>query len=205
MDDLTPPRVPQQARSRAKHERLLAAALDLFSERGYEGATVDAIAERAGVSVGIFYSYFRSKRQVLLTLVRERMEQSLTELEMVDIAQMSVDRLETRIQVYLQRAVEHNGLRRARLELILSDAEFAAIARAEALTLQQEIAQIIERWQSQGGLRSDVSSQGAARLMLHLLFALRDEVTESTEDIRRDIVRTAAQMIYHLFVPDVGS
>lgn len=41
--------------------RILEAALALLAERGYEGTTMRAVAEEAGVSVGNAYYYFRSK------------------------------------------------------------------------------------------------------------------------------------------------
>jgi AcrR family transcriptional regulator len=45
---------------------LLRAALELFDERGYDGTTAAAIAERAGVTEMTFFRYFPSKDSVLL-------------------------------------------------------------------------------------------------------------------------------------------
>lgn len=45
--------------------RLVAAALELFSERGYGGATVSEIADRAGLSRATFFRYFPDKADVL--------------------------------------------------------------------------------------------------------------------------------------------
>lgn len=42
-------------------QRVLAAALDVFAERGYHGATVEEIAERAGMTKGAVYYWFRDK------------------------------------------------------------------------------------------------------------------------------------------------
>ncbi len=50
--------------------RVLDAAAKLFEERGYDGATIAAIAEAAGVSAETVYARFRNKRTLLGELVR---------------------------------------------------------------------------------------------------------------------------------------
>ena len=51
--------------------RLYDAAIKLMTERGYEGTTLRDIADAAGVSVGLLYRYFPSKRSVVLALYDE--------------------------------------------------------------------------------------------------------------------------------------
>lgn len=46
-------------------ERLAAAAVDLFAERGYEDVTVVEIAERAGLTKRTFFRHFADKREIL--------------------------------------------------------------------------------------------------------------------------------------------
>jgi AcrR family transcriptional regulator len=46
-------------------ERLVVAAVDLFTEQGYDATTVAQIAERAGVTRSTFFRYFSDKREVL--------------------------------------------------------------------------------------------------------------------------------------------
>jgi predicted DNA-binding transcriptional regulator YafY len=47
-------------------ERLVAAAVDLFSEQGYDATTVAQIAERAGVTKSTFFRHFPDKRELLV-------------------------------------------------------------------------------------------------------------------------------------------
>jgi AcrR family transcriptional regulator len=64
----TPPaRTPPARTPRAEQTRaaIVEAALGLFSERGYEAATMRAIASRAGVSTGNAYYYFSSKEELI--------------------------------------------------------------------------------------------------------------------------------------------
>jgi len=57
-----------------KHEAILAAALDLFAERTYDGTPMPLVAERAGVGAGTIYRYFRSKEALVNAVYRRCME-----------------------------------------------------------------------------------------------------------------------------------
>lgn len=61
----------RMARPRAaSKEAILEATLEVFQERGYEGTTIPAIAERLGVSQGTLYNYFPSKEKLLFACAR---------------------------------------------------------------------------------------------------------------------------------------
>ncbi len=49
---------------RDTREAILAAALDVFSERGFHAATVPEVARRAGIGAGTIYGHFRSKEEL---------------------------------------------------------------------------------------------------------------------------------------------
>jgi AcrR family transcriptional regulator len=55
-------------------EAVLSAARRVFIDRGYAGATLEAIAEEAGFSKGVMYSQFESKADLFLTLLERRIE-----------------------------------------------------------------------------------------------------------------------------------
>lgn len=58
-------------RKDARPAELLAAALDLFVERGYAGTRLDDVASRAGVSKGTLYLYYSSKEELFKAVIRE--------------------------------------------------------------------------------------------------------------------------------------
>jgi AcrR family transcriptional regulator len=74
-------KIPTQDRSKQRVERILEAAGEVFAEVGYEAATTEAIAERAGVSIGSLYQFFPNKLAVFdaLAEVYHRRERSLFE------------------------------------------------------------------------------------------------------------------------------
>jgi len=55
-----------------RRAQLLDAALQVFLEKGYAGAAVREVAQRAGVTEGLIYRHFAGKRDMLLALLRER-------------------------------------------------------------------------------------------------------------------------------------
>ena len=61
---------PRQSRSRAKVDGILAAAADLCSGPGLDALTTNAVAAKAGVSIGSLYQYFPGKEALLVALIR---------------------------------------------------------------------------------------------------------------------------------------
>src|SRR5690348_16342731 len=60
-----------ERRKDARPQELLAAALDLFVERGYASTRLEDVAKRAGVSKGTLYLYFENKEELFKAVVRE--------------------------------------------------------------------------------------------------------------------------------------
>lgn len=77
---MAPKRLTREQSRQQTRDRLLAAAAELFAERGVNGASVEQIAERAGYSRGAFYGNFDDKQELVLELLERR---TLAELEEV--------------------------------------------------------------------------------------------------------------------------
>src|ERR1700739_2918280 len=60
--------------SDAKRAHILAAARDVFEERGLDGANIREIAKRAGYTPGAIYSYFDAKEEIYGALLAESLE-----------------------------------------------------------------------------------------------------------------------------------
>lgn len=63
--------VKRERRKEARPGELLAAALDLFVEKGFAATRVEEVAARAGVSKGTLFLYFQSKEELFKAVVRE--------------------------------------------------------------------------------------------------------------------------------------
>lgn len=62
---------PPRAQLADKREAILAAALELFAERGFDGTVMPLVAERAGVGAGTIYRHFDSKEALGNVIFRQ--------------------------------------------------------------------------------------------------------------------------------------
>ncbi len=82
MDSATAGRKRSRAeKNEATTSALFAAAAETFAERGFEVATMDEIAERAGLSKGALYYRFKTKEDLFLALLDQRCSAYLEHLE----------------------------------------------------------------------------------------------------------------------------
>ncbi len=65
----------------ATPDRILNAAINLFSAKPYSGVTVDEIAQEAGFTKMTVYQHFKSKDQLLITCLRVRLERREAKLD----------------------------------------------------------------------------------------------------------------------------
>ena len=71
-------RIPKQNRSRERRLRIMETALDLFASKGINKTSSNEIANKAGVSIGTFYSYFENKKTLFLEILKNHLENFVT-------------------------------------------------------------------------------------------------------------------------------
>lgn len=76
VEDATPPSKPQMGRPRSADvdRRIFKETLDVVSERGFSGVTVNEICERAGISRATFYRRYPSPAEALAEAINEAFE-----------------------------------------------------------------------------------------------------------------------------------
>jgi AcrR family transcriptional regulator len=87
----------REARSAARREAILAAALDEFSDRGFAATRLDDVARRAGVAKGTIYLYFRDKESLFQDLVRDMLAPMIGTIEELSKAEVPMSVLADRI------------------------------------------------------------------------------------------------------------
>jgi AcrR family transcriptional regulator len=104
---------PATARGEATRRRLLNAAEQEFGAKGYHGASVSSITQRADIAQGTFYLYFRTKEEMFLTLVRDIGHQ--LRAHSAQAIAGAANRLEAErlgLDAFLQFTLRHRGLYR---------------------------------------------------------------------------------------------
>lgn len=106
-------RLPTQARSRERVERILDAAAALVVAEGVDGLSTRSIAESAGLPVASLYQYFADKEAVLLALCERDMAEmddqvatdlaAVTERELLSVASLVETSMRAFVKVYHRR------------------------------------------------------------------------------------------------------
>jgi AcrR family transcriptional regulator len=156
-------------RERKKQETrqsLLAAAMALFEEKGYDATPVEEITERADVAKGTFFNYFPSKDALLAELALWRVEQLRAALTMEAGAPAgAVERLK-QLLALMQAAAARDGRLMQRAFAARLSHPLAHRAGHQLLGLVHEL--VVEA-QASGEMRDDVEPRHISDL-LHLLF-----------------------------------
>ena len=78
------------ARGRRSRERIRRAARELFRERGFDGATLRAIAERAGMGASSIYRHVRTKEELLVQELADLQEEAWTRFRSAEVREAPV-------------------------------------------------------------------------------------------------------------------
>jgi len=153
--------VPQQERSRLTLHRLLSAAEALLEHGGLDAATVPAIAEAAGVSVGVIYRRFPNK-DALLRAVYERFfittaEQNVLRLQSLNVAEAMKIPLPRLVRGIVRGMVEGYRRRRGLLRALTlyarthPDASFRRSAQKMNRATMTALVALLESYRDQIG------------------------------------------------------
>jgi AcrR family transcriptional regulator len=157
--------LPQPAGS--TRERLLAAAVDVFVEQGYERARVQDIARAAGLTTGAIYANFRGKSELLFDAIGARAHAELDTLlaeahtrEPRELLELLGDRL---FQPRTGAPLLIDAIAAAR-----RDGELASALRERLDSRERILAELAARAQAEGTMDSDIDAGVFGRFGLTL-------------------------------------
>jgi AcrR family transcriptional regulator len=144
-DPLKPRKSPTQGRATQTVEAILESAAHILETEGFDGYNTNAIAVRAGVSIGSLYQYFGNKDGIVMALIAVANGRLLTAIS----SAAALSDPNTAMDAMISAAVDHQ-LRRPRLAQILDLEEhrlYRSAARDDMLSsrLHLEVLEVVER------------------------------------------------------------
>ncbi|HEX9992307.1 MAG TPA: TetR/AcrR family transcriptional regulator [Acidimicrobiales bacterium] len=115
-----PPNKRQQ-QAAATQDQLLAAARSVFEEKGYQGATVGAITDRANTAHGTFYLYFRNKEDAFNRVIAGLFDEMLAASETRFVGGGPRVAIEDVVARYLTIYTHNAGLFRTLFEAVMAN------------------------------------------------------------------------------------
>ena len=187
--------------------RLLAAATELFANRGYAATTVREIVERAGVTKPALYYYFRSKEGIYLALMREPFERFVA---LVDGTAAEERTARERIVRLCLRAydifVEHLALARVMYAIYYGPPQGAPFVDFDAyhLRFQEAVLSLLEE-----GIRRREFRRGEARDMMWAVVGAVNVATElelcrPAQSVGREGIRRMLGILFDGIAPGRG-
>jgi len=143
------PRKPVQARSQERVNRILDAAEDLFSLRGYIATTTKEIAIQAQIPIGSLYQFFPNKAaivQALFVRYNDLLHQQLALFNHEELAELPLSTLVDKLtDICVQFFLEHPGYYKVFMEVQGLMPELEKIEDAADAKLIQEFAMLLKQ------------------------------------------------------------
>jgi len=165
-----------RVRSAHAHEQVLSAAQELFSERGIDGASMDAIAETSGVSKATIYKHWPDKDALCLEVLY-RLKNQIPIFETDDLRADLTALLN--YEVKEQKSAAHARLMQHLHAYAAKNHAFAMALRARIMEPPvNRITELLKRGLHEGSLRSDLEiSVGIALLLGPMMYRYVTSVT----------------------------
>jgi AcrR family transcriptional regulator len=157
----------------ATKKTLIAAAVEVFAQRGFDGATTKEVATRAGVNEGLIQRYFGGKAGLLQAIVGNMCGERLTACRMAPPS----DSLKSEIATVLRHEIMQAGANRDFLRVFISralvDAELAATLKAHYKDSRMpHLVERLKHFQGDGSLDPTVDLETLAATITTFAFGL---------------------------------
>ena len=155
----------------AKRERILRAAIKIFSHKGFFNSKVSEIAHAAGVADGTIYLYFKGKDDLLIRLFDESMTALLAEArEALARERSAPEKLRRFIQLHLAVVERNPDLAAVLIVELRQSAQFLKAADRQKLAAYIDvIAEVVRAGQESGELDRDISPATVKRAVFGAL------------------------------------
>ncbi len=192
-----PAREPKRERGKQRVAALLDAGAAVFAEKGYDGATMTEIAERAGAAIGSLYQFFPSKEalaEALFDRFAERWAASFARVEELAPGRSARELADLFIDHKLKQGTDRDAA------IALSSAVAGIVERRKPLgdKLRERIASILRIGNPALGQEEAAAAAVIVNQVMKIIPALA-----ATEDERATALVSEARKLLALYIADV--
>lgn len=161
-------------RAEAQRARILDAARRCFSERGFHGASIAAIADTAGMSQGLIYRYFTNKAAIIRAITDAQREGRAEALSTLADCGPLVDKLLDKIDAWRRQRDSVEGEFDPALFLEVTaeatrDADIAAVVSAQEQSISDDFAELVQRSAAARGRPLDADALAQRTVLVRCL------------------------------------
>jgi AcrR family transcriptional regulator len=160
-------------RAERTREQILRAGLKVFSEKGFEGATMDDIALELEATKGLLYYHFKTKEEILTAILKTSpviaaLESTLTTLEYKPFAEAVRFAVTSALEIL---ETHRDFIRFLHLQAMLSGKEAEVVYTEVIDRMKQNVAQGIEFYKTTGEVKADANSTQWSTMMVSLVIS----------------------------------
>ena len=181
---LEPRKMPLQKRSAETVAAILEAAARILEQHGFEGFNTNVIADRAGVSIGSLYQYFRSKDALLSGLIEREVAPLLAVSD--DLVQHPT--FQAALRSYIEASIHHQ-MKRPQLARLIDIAEKREAFRGQVSETTLQLQVVMEKLLALPDAPKQSNRSIAAADLLVLIRSLIDAAGEREERESNPLLR----------------
>ena len=188
----------------ANRAAVLHAAKRVFLEKGYSGATLEAIADEAGFSKGVVYSQFEGKADLFFALLEDRIDDRAAENERAVTGATAPDGIMTLLENFERDSKAEAGWARVLVEfraVAMRDADLNRRYAERHATTVERLAQLLGDLHERAGLEPNVPPHVLAEFILALGSGMALERAANPQALEWSAL---ARMLSRVLGPDSG-
>lgn len=150
----------EQKKSVQKRQQLLAAALDVFSVYGFNGASLDEIAQLAEMHKSNIFYYYENKEALYVEVLTTVMQKWLTPLQMLEVDLEPVEALSHYLMTKIEISrTQPKASKLFALEIIQGAPHILPILKGPLKKLFKRKSKVISIWQEQGKISDQIDPE----------------------------------------------
>ncbi len=150
----------EQKKSAQKRQQLLAAALDVFSLYGFNGASLDEIAQLADMHKSNIFYYYENKEALYVEVLTTVMQKWLAPLQMLEADLEPTEALSHYLMTKIEISrTQPKASKLFALEIIQGAPHILPILKGPLKKLFKRKAKVISNWQEQGKISDKIDAE----------------------------------------------